>query len=112
MTGNCENFSEEFTYCPKSLILREKSHIDEPKDSAYRHPVALAYEFQELLEAGEVNNRAELARRCGLSRAPVTQVMSLLQLPDEIQEYVITLPARERRHYSGRAVAEHRCSRE
>ena len=67
-----------------------------------RHPLTLAYEFQELLEAGVVNNRAELARRCGLSRARVTQVMSLLHLPDEIQEYVMALPPGEQRLYSGR----------
>ncbi len=68
----------------------------------YRHPLALAYEFQELLEAKEVNNRAEIARRYGLSRARVTQVMSLLRLSDEIQGYVMALPSREQRQYSGR----------
>ena len=49
-----------------------------------------------------VNNRAEIARRYGLSRARVTQVMKLLHLPDEIQAYVISLPPREQRRYSGR----------
>ena len=49
-----------------------------------------------------VNNRAEIARRCGLSRARVTQVMSLLDLPDEIRECVMALPPREQRRYSGR----------
>jgi len=32
----------------------------------------------------------------------VTQVMNLLHLPDEIQAYVISLPLREQRRYSGR----------
>ena len=49
-----------------------------------------------------VNDRAEIARRYGLSRARVTQVMSLLRLPDEIQEYVMGLPPREQDRYSGR----------
>ncbi len=49
-----------------------------------------------------VNNRAEIARRYGLSRARVTQVMSLLHLPDEIQEYVMALPPREQHLHSGR----------
>lgn len=53
-----------------------------------------------------VNNRAEIARRYGLSRARVTQVMNLLDLPDEIQEYVMALPPREQRHYSGRRLGE------
>ena len=48
------------------------------------------------------HNRAEIARHCGLSRARVTQIMSLLHLPDEIQEYVMALPVEEQRLYSGR----------
>ena len=40
-------------------------------------------------------NLAEIARRYGLSRARVTQIMNLLDLPDEIQEYVMALPPRE-----------------
>ena len=38
-----------------------------------------AREFQRLLDSGEVRNRAELARRLGISRARVTQVMGDLQ---------------------------------
>ena len=49
-----------------------------------------------------VDDRAEMARRCGLSRARVTQVMSLLRLPDEIQKYVMALLAQEQRLCSGR----------
>jgi len=53
-----------------------------------------------------VNNRAEIARRYGLSRARVTQVMSLLQLPRETQQYVMALPPREQRLYSGRRLGQ------
>ena len=53
-----------------------------------------------------VNNRAEIAWRYGLSRARIAQVMSLLHLPDEIQEYVMALPPREQRLYSGRRPRE------
>ena len=62
----------------------------------------LAYEFQELLEAGVVNNRAEIALRYGLSRARVTQIMKLLELPESAQEYVMALPDAERRKFPGR----------
>jgi len=65
-------------------------------------PLSVAYEFQELLEAGVVSNRAEIARRYGLSRARVAQVMSLLRLPDEIQQYVVRVPPWEQRRYSRR----------
>ncbi len=99
---NCRNFFDRFTFCPESLQRRAKRTVSGTSKKQYRHPLLLAYEFQELLEAGVVNNRAEIARCCGLSRARVTQVMKLLQLPDEIQEYVIALPSREQRLYSGR----------
>lgn len=72
----------------------------------YRHPLVLAYEFQELLQAGVLNNRAEIAQRCALSRARVTQVMSLLELPQDIQEYVLSSPLHQRRSVSGRRLRE------
>ena len=99
---NWKNFFTQFTFCSESLKRRAKSDIQEAQGSPYRHPLTLAYEFQELLEAEVVNNRAEIARRYGMSRARVTQVMKLLHLPDEIQAYVISLPPREQRLYSGR----------
>ena len=45
-----------------------------------------AAEFRRLLESGQVRNRAELARRFGLSRARVTQVMKLTNLPPAVAE--------------------------
>ena len=53
-----------------------------------------------------VNSRAEIARHCGLSRARVTPVMSLLHLPDETQEHVLAFSPREQRLYSGRRLAQ------
>ncbi len=58
------------------------------------------------LKAEVVSNRAEIARRYGLIRARVTQVMSLLHPPDEIQQYVMILPPQEGRLYSGRRLRE------
>ena len=58
------------------------------------------------LKAGVVNNRAEIARRCGLSRARVTQVLKLLHLPEEIQDDLMALPPREQRLCSGRRLRE------
>ena len=42
------------------------------------HPKALARQLQAILDAGEVQNRAELARRLRLSRARITQVLQNL----------------------------------
>jgi len=60
---NCRNFFERFTFCPESLKRRAKHGVAKECPEPYRHPLALAYEFQELLEARAVNNRAEIARR-------------------------------------------------
>ena len=55
------------------------------------HPIHLAFEFQRMLERELVNNRSELAKRYGLSRARVTQIMNLLDLAPEIQEHLLQL---------------------
>lgn len=54
-----------------------------------RHPniadiVARARTYHELLETGEAKNKAEIARREGVSRARITQIMNLLNLPEQI----------------------------
>ncbi len=53
-----------------------------------------------------VNSRAEIAERYKISRARVTQVMELLRLPPEIQDYVMALTPRQKRLYSGRRLRD------
>jgi hypothetical protein len=55
--------------------------------------LALAEGFQELLDAGEARNRADLARRFRLTRARVTQLMGMLRLHPTILAYVRSLSA-------------------
>ena len=50
---------------------------------------ALAHEFQRMLDSGEVESMAELARLGRVSRARITQIMDLLMLAPEIQEQVL-----------------------
>jgi len=52
----------------------------------------LAEEFQHLLDSGVAPNRAWLARQYELTRARVTQLLSLLLLHPDILDYVRTLP--------------------
>ena len=55
--------------------------------SVYRNPIYLAKEYKEMIDSGEVKNQAELARKLGISRARVTQILNLLKLkPQIIQE--------------------------
>jgi len=56
-----------------------------------------ALEWQALLESGEAKNQADIARREGISRVRVTQVMRLLRLAPEIQQHVLALPETIRR---------------
>ncbi|GAB4163373.1 MAG: hypothetical protein Fur0037_29100 [Planctomycetota bacterium] len=56
-----------------------------------------ALEWQALLESGEVSNQAAIARREGITRARVTQIMGLLKLAPEIQEHILSMPAAIRR---------------
>jgi len=51
-----------------------------------------ALEWQALLGSGEVKNQSDIARREGISRVRVTQVMWMLRLAPEIQERVLAMP--------------------
>jgi hypothetical protein len=55
--------------------------------------LALAVRFEELLREGTVRDYAELARLGGVSRARMTQIMSLRNLAPVIQERILGLPA-------------------
>ena len=64
---------------------------DTPTAYTHRNPVALAREWQGLLDNGAVPSRAGLARQLGVSRAHVTQVLSILRLPLQRQNAVLSL---------------------
>lgn len=62
----------------------------------------MAFEFQRLLSDGQVRNQADLARRFDLSRARVTQILSILKLPTPIVDYLSSLFHEERAKYNER----------
>jgi hypothetical protein len=51
-----------------------------------------AMEWQRQLDAGEVDTRADIARREGITRARVTQIVAMLRLAPEIQEHILATP--------------------
>ena len=53
--------------------------------------LAQAEEWQRQIDAGEVNHRAEISHREGVSRARVTQIMHLLRLHPYLLDYVGSL---------------------
>jgi hypothetical protein len=64
---------------------------DRPEKATPVSPVALALAFQQMLKDGEVNNQSELARKTGLTRARVTQILNLLKLPDSVLQNLCSL---------------------
>jgi hypothetical protein len=51
--------------------------------------LALAYKVEAMVEAGEIKDYAEGARRLGITRARMTQVLALLNLARSIQEAIL-----------------------
>ena len=51
-----------------------------------------AIEWDALLESGEIVSQADIARREGITRARVTQVMGMLRLAPEIHEQILSIP--------------------
>lgn len=54
--------------------------------------MALAIRFDKLIQSGEVTDYSELARLGQVTRARVTQIMNLLMLAPDIQEWILFLP--------------------
>jgi hypothetical protein len=69
-----------------------KRHRSKPKVSkTYRNPVALALEWLGAIDGGDYSDQADLARKKGLSRARVTQVLNLLRLAPRAIRIVLDL---------------------
>jgi len=58
--------------------------------------MALAIRCEELIRTGQIESHAELARLGHVTRARVSQIMSLLHLAPDIQEALLQLPRTER----------------
>jgi hypothetical protein len=58
--------------------------------------LALAQRFEGLVRCGEVADYATLARLGRVSRARISQIMSLLSLAPDVQEQILFLPRTER----------------
>lgn len=46
----------------------------------YRNPIYLAKEYRQMINNGQAKNQSDLARKLGVSRARVTQILRLLKL--------------------------------
>jgi len=101
-TGNWGNFCEQFHLAGRRAPSASQER-DGEKARAIRVPaLQRACAFRRLLDSGEAENRAEIARRYGISRASVTQIMNLLKLPEEILDHIARLPEKEQLRSSER----------
>jgi len=50
----------------------------------YRNPIYLAREYKQMIDNSQVKNQSDLARKLGISRARVTQILNLLKLNKSI----------------------------
>ncbi len=62
--------------------------------------LALALQFQEMIDRGEVRDYADLARLGCVSRERISQIMMLVWLAPDIQQAVLRLPPSERSPFS------------
>ncbi len=72
------------------LKKEQKAKEDKPSRH-YRNPIYLAQEYQKALGNGDCLSPAELARRLGVSRARVTQVLRLLRLDPDVLKALTAL---------------------
>lgn len=77
---------------------RSKRLTDSPRKTAEPRPLrlaklmALAIRYQQLMDLGQVANRAELSQLAEVSPARLTQITNLLLLAPDIQEEILFLP--------------------
>ena len=82
--GNGWTFTEEPPPPPREPVRRP---------ARIAQMLALAHRLQAAIDQGEYQDRADLARQLGFSRARVTQLLDLLLLAPAIQERVLDMEA-------------------
>ena len=102
MPDNCKNFVETLVLVRKGWKGKELGSAPSLKKPTGPHVLEVAQGLQDVLDAGVVNNRADLARRLGASHARVTQLLNLLKLPDQVRSEILCLPEVQQRCFSER----------
>ena len=76
---------------------RRKGFAPEPPSGPIPRParvpvmLALAHQIQRAIDQGEIRDRAEVARRQGMTSARVTQLLGLTLLAPDLQERILSL---------------------
>jgi hypothetical protein len=75
-----------------------------PRPARVAVMLALAQQIQRAIDQGEIKDRAEVARRQGMTRARVTQLLGLTLLAPDLQERILWLEAKEHEPFGERAL--------
>lgn len=69
--------------------------VDADEDSGPRHPICKVLEWEQRLQSEDSLTRAQLAREEGTTKAYVTQMLRLTNLPEEARQYLSVLRSPE-----------------
>ena len=87
MQHGCKNFSYSFELQQDRIIskrkLQHQNHIN-----SYVNPLTKALEYERILKDKNIS-KSQLAKKLGISRVRVTQILSLLKIPKKKQDYVL-----------------------
>jgi hypothetical protein len=77
---------------PREIPLPAESAAKRGRLPRITQVVALALQFQEMVDRGEIHKHADLARLGCVSRERISQLMALIWLAPDIQEEILKLP--------------------
>ena len=66
-------------------------YIEVKQPVKVEHIIHKAAKWKKMLDDGAVSSMSDIARKEGLTRARVTQIMNLLKLPAEMQNFLLKL---------------------
>jgi hypothetical protein len=72
---------------------RREAGLRQTRPARVARLLALAHAIERQIQAGEIKDYADVARRHGFTRARVSQVMNLLLLAPDIQEEILGMVA-------------------
>ena len=71
--------------------IGEKPALEPLEGVRHINPIKRALYYQSLLDEGKVDSKAELAKHLGVARSRVSTVLNLLNLDEEIQDFLLGL---------------------
>ena len=89
--SDCATATVTLAFTPSSRP-RQLHPVASSREPRVARQLALAYEIERRVRVGELDDLAHVARVFGLTRARVTQIVSLTFLAPTIQEELLALP--------------------